>query len=281
MDIQSRIQAQARHLTPADHRLLRVILSDPAAAAGMSISEVSRNAQVHEASAVRLARRLGYSGYPEMRADVQSDIQARRAPSSRIQSTLQKTGNGDILDELIHDERRSLARVSEYVDRHDLAIAADILIGARRVAVFAQGHAAALAELALRRLRRGGYSAVDLRLRGDDLAERLMDMEPQDVLLAFILRRMPSNAFPLASIVADIGMPIVLVSDQMGWTLSPRPNVILSAPRGNEDGYRTLVVPMTILNALILTIAARDDGRSFNGLERNAALARSFETGRP
>lgn len=68
------IHRNSTRFTPADERLLDVVIQDPVRAAMDNGASVSSRAGVHPASAVRLARRLGFAGYPEFRSFIQNSL---------------------------------------------------------------------------------------------------------------------------------------------------------------------------------------------------------------
>lgn len=264
-------------LTEADHRLVRILFADPAHSAFLSVSELARLAGVHQASAVRFAQKLGFAGYPELRARLQAEFLALVQPAGRMRSSLEKVRTGSLLENLVLSERRNLGALLDHVSDAELQAAAALLRQAGRIFVFAQGHACALADLAIRRLMRTGYATTDLRLRGRDLAERAAGLTARDIVLAFALRRLPQGLPPLLGHAREVGARMIAVSDQLGLMLEPRPDIVLAAPRGDEHDYQSLLVPMTVLNALLLTLAASDHDRSVEALQRLAALARRFE----
>jgi DNA-binding MurR/RpiR family transcriptional regulator len=278
VQLRNRIETCPQPLTAADHRLVRLLLADPARAAFQSITELAADAGVHVSSAVRLAQKLGFKGYPELRAQLQAEVLSAGGPADRMRRTVARAPSGSILEALVFEERRTLTALLDHVSDARLAEAADVLVGAERVAVFGHGHAAALAAIARLRFRRAGWRVADLSVRGRDLAEEAVLLGPRDVVLAFALRRLPQGLAPLLETAHEAGARSVLVSDQLGVMVRPQPTVALVAPRGADDRYQTLTVPMTVLNALVLEVAARDGGRTIAGLERLARAAERFET---
>jgi Helix-turn-helix domain, rpiR family len=62
-----RVRGAEARLTDADNRAIQTIMDDPRAAALLSVSELANRAHVHEATATRLAQKLGCRGFPAMR----------------------------------------------------------------------------------------------------------------------------------------------------------------------------------------------------------------------
>jgi DNA-binding MurR/RpiR family transcriptional regulator len=276
MELTALIEQHQGRLTPADERVVRAMLADPVAASFWSASELAQRAGVHEASVVRLAQKLGFKGYPELRATLQDDVISDAKPAERVRRRLAQAADSDLLAALVGDEIAALQELARTVTQAQLDAAAQLLARARRVALFGSGHATALVELMDRRLRRSGCATLVLPDSARDLAEHLLPLRPDDALLVFAFRTRPPRLDALLSFAATLGAPVVLVSDTLGPLIRPQPQVLLAAPRGAAGDYQTLTVPMAICNALILTLARVDGGRSLESLRLLESLLEQF-----
>jgi DNA-binding MurR/RpiR family transcriptional regulator len=271
-----RAVAECLHtLTEADERLVRTLLAHPTEAAFLSAAELSQRSCVHLASAVRLAQKLGFAGYPELRASLQAELVSASEPADRVRKRLSQMED-NILGALVASEVAALLELPRHVDQNQLEEAARSLIGAERVYLFGRGHATALVDLMDRRLRRSGFATMPLPFEGRDLAEHVLALRETDTVLAFAFHRTPSGLTPLLAHAKAVGANSVLVSDLLGPLLRPQPDVVLAAPRGTEAEFQTLSVPMALLNALILTIARLDDNRSLKALDSLSDLLERF-----
>ncbi len=261
-------------LTDADERLVRTLLANPTESAFLSAAEISRRSGVHQASAVRLAQKLGYEGYPELRAALQEDLVKASEPAERVRKRLEQMEE-DILGALVGSEVAALLELPQHVSQEQLEAAAKLLSGAKRVFLFGRGHATALVELMDRRLRRSGFATLPLPYEGRDLAEHVLGLQVGDAVLAFAFHRTPPGLKTLLAHAGSVGAKSVLVSDLLGPLLRPQPDVLLAAPRGAEAEFQTLNVPMALCNALVLTIA-RLDTRSLQALEHLSDLLGRF-----
>jgi len=262
-------------LTEADERLVRVLLANPTESAFLSAAELSRRAGVHQASAVRLAQKLGYTGYPELRNALQAELVGSREPAERVRKRLSHMEN-DVLGQLVASEAEALLSIPQHVSQAQLEETARLLIAGERVFVFARGHATALANLVDRRLRRSGFDSRPIPYEGRDLAEHLLTLQAADVVLGFAFHSTPPGLVPLLQHAKDVGAKTVVISDLLGLLLRPQPTKLLSAPRGEEAEFQTLSVPMALTNALVLTIARLDGNRSLAALDRSADLIERF-----
>ena len=279
MSIIQRMQTAADRLTPSERRLVQTIVSTPRDVALGTVTDFARSAGVHEATASRLARKLGYRTYAVFRDALREEFIVKTDAALRVRNTLAGTGDGAILAGLVEQEIAALAALPDFVPQEQLDAAAATLLDARKVFVFARGNAQTLAVMMQRRLRRYGMDVVGLVGDGRDLAEQIVELRTEDVIVAFAFRRVPRHYAPLIERSRTLGARSVVISGSLGPTLTPSPDHLLSAPRsGSSEAFQTLVVPMTICNALVLALASRDQARSLRTLETLGELIVEFET---
>lgn len=277
MSILNRVQEVAANLTEAERRLVQEVVAKPRDVALGTAAELAKRSGVHEATASRLARKLGYDSYADFRRAVGEEFIPRTDPAVRVRNTL-KSARGDVLAELVGREIEALSALSDFITPKRLAAAADAITRARKIYLFAAGNAETLAVMLNRRLRR---LALDVEiLRGDarDIAEQVVGLEQADVLLAFAFRRQPRLYAPLLDHARAVGATSIVIAGSIGAALSPAADYLLSAPRsGERDKFQTLTVPMALCNALVIAIMQSDETGALHRLERLGGLIEEFE----
>ena len=280
MQLRERIASHDGRLTPADRRLAETLLANPTASAFESAAEIAGRAGVHAAGLVRLARKLGYGGFPELREGLRREVIAERGTGELVRRRLAHTDGTDILASIVERERAALEELPFHVSQEDVSRAARALLGARHVLVFGEGTAETLVLFMTRRLRRAGLVTLTARPTPRELAEALTSLQAADAVLAFSFRRPSLMLGPLLAEAEALGAASVVVADLQGPLIRPAPTLLLAAPRGTEGEAQTLTVPMAIANAILLTIAKEADGRTLAALDRYARLRPRFAAGR-
>lgn len=272
------IQKQADRLTPSEQRLVQAVLAQPRQSALATVTDLAREAGVHEATVSRLARKLGYTGYAAFRSALQTEFLPTEETATRLHRTLQTASDSGVLATLVAEEKAALANLLDHVDEDRVSAAAALLIGARRLYIFGRGNAEALALMMAKRFRRFGRDVQLLTGDARSLAEGVLGMGPADVLLVYALRRAPRPYAALADHARDAGVPVVAISDTLGPMLVPAPDMVLSAPRSSDvDSFQTLTVPMAISNAIVLAAGAREEAQTLQTLETLGSLIKRFE----
>lgn len=276
MFLKESLQEFTGQLTPADRAILDVLLSHPTESAFLAADRITRRANVNVAAATRLAKKLGYRGYPDLRESLQREMLHGVGAADRIRNTLSHAEQEDIYSTLVRDEASALTEAMRMIPQEEFRAVAKRILASRRILVFAQGNATVLADLLERRLRRFGFDVGALGSNGRDLAETLVSLNKSDLVICTALRRTPPLLKPLITSINEVGAASVLLTDTAAAQLRPRPTFILAAARGSGREFQSLTVPMAIANALVLTVAQLDNGRAMRSLERLDALMKRF-----
>jgi DNA-binding MurR/RpiR family transcriptional regulator len=187
--LRDRIDEHRARLSPADRSLVDVLLSHPTEAAFLPAEQVAERAGVHVAAATRLAKKLGYAGYPQLRSALQAELLDGVDAAARVRRRLERSPDEDLIAPLVDDETVALRGVPRAVAQEQLEAVAARVLAARRVLVYARGNATVLSGMLARRLRRFGLSAVDLPGSDRDLAEELVSLHRDDLVVALAFRR--------------------------------------------------------------------------------------------
>lgn len=276
------IALHSGRLTEADARLLDVLMSDPVRAAMDNGKEVSSRAGVHPASAVRLARRLGFAGYPEFRSFLQANLVDAGTgdfenPAARMAARLARAEEGKLLATLLESEITALQQVKTSVSDADIRAFSEALRDARRIFVLGRSHAATLSALIALRLKRSGYDAVDLASQMHVLSEAMSTLTADDAVWLLSFRSPSPVIHDIRAVAAQKGAKTLVLSDLNGARIDPPADLHISVSRGGVGQSQSLVVPMTIANAVVLDLASIDEGKSLKSLDS----FKSFRAGLP
>lgn len=242
-------------LSPTERRLIEVLLLDPDAVLFESVAKVAARADAHASALVRLARKLGYDGFPELRMALHNGLVQRHRTDDLIRTSLGDGQSQSLLSRMIAREAAALAALPQFVTQEAIDAMARALLTADRIFVLAEGTAEALARHAAHRLRRAGLVTLQLHADPRAVAEGVTLMRAGDAVLGFCLREPPRLLRLLLQRATAAGMVTAVISDLSGLILRPTPQHLLAASRGPDSESGTLTVPMAILNTLILKVA--------------------------
>ncbi len=275
--IQLLLREKRHDLTAADRKLADVLLADPRQAAFLSTNEIAERAEVHPTSAVRLARKLGFEGYPALRATLQNDLFGESAAADRVRQRIARLGKHEVLRAFVASEVRALEQLPGQVGDEDVSAAARAIIRSRTTFIFGSGHSETLARLMHIRLQRGGYDAVMLPVEAREAAALMKRARKNDVFLLYTFFAPHPRVVKFAAHARATGSRCIIITDIMNPALLPRADLVLAATRGEPGEARSLTVPMAISNTIMLQISKLDGGRMIRSLESLEAARAALE----
>lgn len=272
MSFRAVMQHSDADLTVSEHRIARILLGDPHDCLLLSAAQLAERATVHESTVIRFAQKLGYAGYPDLRADVAADVcQMSDSAAQRFIETSQPYE----LTSLIQDQLRILAAMPEYISQESIDAAAAAMLAARRIYLYGTDISRFLVEFLERKLRRMGFDVVGIQYGGNPLNEHLLGFRSDDVMLAFaVVAQQQRDVARLLRRIQAAGGVSILLTDQSGMTMRPAPTHLLAAPR-ETGNRRTLVAPVIICYALEYALAHYGQDRVTAAYGAVEAMARA------
>ncbi|MDE0212295.1 MAG: MurR/RpiR family transcriptional regulator, partial [Boseongicola sp.] len=229
---------------------------------------------------VRLANKLGFNGYPELRARVRLEVAADPVATERRQQRYDSIEHGSNLALLVESEIAALNSVLSSVPQAQINEATEMLAAARSIYTVGRGSAAPLVAHLDRRLRRLGFATnVALNTQRRDLGEKLMGLGAGDVVLVFAFQvpeSLPAGYAGLIQHAAQVGARSIVISDSTGPTLRPRADLTLSVTRPDEGVMQLRTGPMIVCEALAMTLAHLNPERAVAGLEALEVLRQNL-----
>jgi DNA-binding MurR/RpiR family transcriptional regulator len=269
-DFRQRLEDHYPSLTKSEQRIASYLLASYDEATFLPAADLAERLAVSEATVVRFAKAVGYSGFPEMRRHLQELFRVKATPASRLRRKLSElsSSQGPLLTKVIDMEVQYLTEAAQHIQATDFDRALKILLEGKRVFVFGSGPSAILADLAELRLRRLGVLTIGMTESGRHLLEKLQLLQQGDAVLVAAFHDVRPELVAVLDHSRSLNCRCVLLTDTLGPVLRSRVDVVLAARRGPVSTFHSLTVPMSILNALVLGVAMAKPEESLAALNR-------------
>jgi DNA-binding MurR/RpiR family transcriptional regulator len=260
--------AATTDLAPAERRVAQFFADSAEQTSFLPAAKIAATLGVSTATVVRTAQRLGYTGIPELKDELQAAVLRRLPmPRERFRHSLDDLSDdlGALPATVLTAQSRLLTEAAQALRPEDFVRAVEVLSAANRVIVFGKSPYGPLAEHFAVSLRKYGRRVQVIGARYEQTVEELLDVGPDDAFVVLAYQQ-SFPTLPLLDLVLDRareqGAPTVLITDSLALALKGRYTVALSAPRGEVGKQETATVPLAILDALQLGVSAHDRSRS-------------------
>jgi len=155
-----RIRQSLPTLRPAEARIAEVVLADPAAVVGKTITELAALVGTSQATVVRFCRAVGYAGYPEFRIDLAQATSRRAVEQERANVAHGEIDPDDTLQDVVtkiaFHEARTIEETARMLDLDALEQVAGAVAQAPRTDLFGVGSSGLTAQDLAQKLQRIG-----------------------------------------------------------------------------------------------------------------------------
>jgi DNA-binding MurR/RpiR family transcriptional regulator len=266
-DVIEELRRRYDQLTQSQRRIAEYIVEHSQAVAFSTVDQMAARLDVNPSTIVRFTYRLGLNGFPDLQERMRELVRGRLSRTgdpineSQVAGHLEGTSFGASLS---HDWQ-NLYRTIAGIDADAFARAVNVLVRARRVYVVAGFSTFPVAHyfaLILDRLR----SDISLLASNDAFATpRLVEMKPEDCVVAFTFPRYASATHRIALWAKENRAKVVAVTDSPISAVGQVADVVLLAASAGTGMQNSMVAPMAVANALLNGVAA---SKGTSALER-------------
>lgn len=274
-----RLRGLRHTLRAAERKVAEAILAHPEEMADIGIVELAARAGASEATVSRLARKLGFAGFPELKASFAAEgeqVSYRDiAPTDPPATVVRKVFANSI---------QALRDTLDALDLEQCARAVEAMLAAERLSFYGLGNAAVVAREAYQKFLRIGvtaYTAEDPDLQALILAAQL---QRGDVLVALSHSGESLPVIAAAELARQHGVRVIAITNFPRSTLARTADIVLTTAVFQEHVHGEVgakrLAQLAVLESLYVCYLLRRGHRARASLRRaNAALGRNKNRG--
>ncbi len=254
------------------------VLDNPRDVALLSMREQAKRAGVLPASMTRLAQRMGFDGYDDLRDLYAEGLRRGETEFSGKAEALvarrRQGGDGALAVDLAETLERHMAALCRPDALDAVTAAATALAGAGRIYVLGYRSSYPVACHFAYVYGLAGGSVLLLDGPGGTGSDALREAKKGDALLAVSVKPYTRAAVELADYTLDMGLDIVAITDSVVSPLVARARASVIVPTESPSFFHTMAPAFAVAEALAAMLAASAGERA---LEAVRAMERQFE----
>lgn len=272
----AQIRMRLPGLTPLEAKVAADILARKDIDEAMPLRDVAAVSGVSEAMVVKVAKKLGFTGFRDFRQGLvdyyRSDIAALHAEISADDTS------GEIVQKVFRTAMQALEETFAILDLEAFDRAADVLHRARQRDLYGLGGSAQIArDVSHKFLRIGIRSSVF-----DDAHMMMMSaalLGPDDVAIAFSHSGSTAAVIDAVDLARRNGARTVAVTNYPDSTLARAVDVVLCSTAQNNpllgENATARIAQLNLLDALFVAVAQRDRASADQNLARTMRAVQS------
>lgn len=271
------IQDQTASLTPAERRLTDILMRDYPVAGLQSITKLADAGGVSTPTVIRLARKLGFDGFPELQDALREEASAQFKqpifkrdgwPGNRADSPAFRGFAEAVFD--------NLDRTIERLDPATFDAIAGLLSDPAQALYLTGGRITrSNADYFYNHLQIVRPNVTLLSPSANVWPQYLLDMNETAVLIIYDIRRYERDLARLAELAREQGTTIILFTDQWGSPISKLATHVINAMVEVPSSWDSTLAINLIAEALIAEVQTRCWDASRERIERLEKMFRS------
>ncbi|MFG1817393.1 MurR/RpiR family transcriptional regulator [Kribbella sp. NPDC049174] len=265
-ELRARIRDHWDDFTPASRAVCRSLSEiSPERLLYLSAAELGQASKTSNATVVRTLQSLGYAGLAELKDRVASPFQHPSRREERLRSRIESTG-GDpkhVWDRVITEAIERIEFLNQHMEMDAYQEAVRLMLDAREIATYGFGANYVAAEHLTLKLRRFGRRSRCIQTAGFRLADDLLAIGSDDVVIVIAPGRLVIDAEIVIDRARAVGAGIILLSEQViAERLADDVTVAIHVPNTVTGITAEVLTTIVTTDALAQAVAAADTERT-------------------
>lgn len=267
--LSERIRKYSPSFSKGQRLIVKYIEEHPDRVAFMTASKLGAIVGVSESTVVRFATEIGYSGYPALQQAMQEMIRNKLTSVQRLEMTSRNIATDKLLDTVFDQDISILRRTKEHTDHESFYRAVHALVPVKKIYILGAGSSLALATFLTHYLELIFESVHLVEATSDaQIYQQMINVNKEDAILAISFPRYSRKAAKALQYASDRGAVTVAITDSKASPLARCASHLLLARSDMVSFVDSLVGPLTLINALIVTIAIEKKNEVSETLQR-------------
>lgn len=267
------LRRRVTSLSRGQRALVKHILLHRDESAFLSAAELGRQAGVSESTVVRFASSIGLPGFPALQQLLRYQVRQKLSISARVEGLASLAVQGPGVAEIVcRADLENVAGTYEGLSGDDFERSLDILSSASQVYAIGLRTSAALATFFCVAMRYIGRTVEYIDLGVGDHWERFTFITPRDAVLGISFRNYNRLTLEMLEYAYTIGAPSVVITDSAMAPVCEHASVALVVKRNLTSIVESSTAPLSLLNALVLGVALKDETQSIQALRAREAM---------
>jgi DNA-binding MurR/RpiR family transcriptional regulator len=286
VDVMRQIRARYDEMSKSQQRVAEFLLTRPVEAVSLTAARIADILEVSHSTVVRAAQFIGFDGFPELQAALQTQVYTRFNAATIIEMGTRHLVNeladdqtasttAAIIDRVMHNDIRSIETVLSSLSMKEVESALEWLTDAPHVFILGLRSSAPMAlnfGLGLRQLRPG---CTIMQPTMGDLVDQAAHIAPGDVLFTLCFGRYMRDTLHMMDHARAVGARVITATDTMVSPAAKRADLVFTVQSGVWF-YGASAALMSLLNALIAVLLIRQRDQANQRLEMLDSIVGRF-----
>ena len=277
-DILTLLSRENGGFSKGQRRIAKFILENYDKAAFMTAGRLGQTVGVSESTVVRFAADLGFDGYPSMRKALQEMIRNRLTSVQRIEVAKTMMNEENVLESVMCADMEKLQATLDECDHASFNAAVDAMLAARHIYIVGMRSSTCLANFMgfyLNLLLENVHIIQDTTV--SEVYEQIIRIKEGDVFIGISYPRYSSRTVKAMRFAKSTGARVIGITDGKSSPFVGVADTLLFAKSDMVSFLDSLVAPLSLINALIVSVGTRSKNNISETFSRLESIWKDYE----
>lgn len=234
----------------------------------LTAAKLGKVVGVSESTVVRFATHLGYKGYPEFQKALEELVRHKLNSLQRMEVTYGRISQSEILENVLQSDAEKIKHTLENIDENAFDLAVDIILNAKKIYIIGIRSCASLASFLGFYLNLMFDNVQLLHTNSSsELFEQMVRIGPEDVILGISFPRYSMRTLKAMEFANNRNAKVITLTDSVHSPMNLYSSCNLIAKSDMSSIVDSLVAPLSVINALVVTLCMKKQKDVVNTLE--------------
>ncbi len=261
-------------LKKAETKAADYILSNPDCLSSLAITEIAKEAGCSEPTFVRLSRKLGYSGFLDLRNQIcnYAGDQSAVAIDTELERVSEEDAPDVICTKLFSLSMQGLSNYLAAFDGEQFRLASDRLCHARKIGFFGAGDSNTVAYLGFSACTRANIDATHASDHDIAIAQA-KNLTQDDAAVIVSHSGRTRHMFDIIKILNIRSVPTIVITSFPLSPIAKRADIVLLEYAFQPDSVISRLIQISIIDALVMSVVFCGDVPATSIAEYTSAIA--------
>lgn len=265
--VRQRIIERYPQLSPQEKKIADHILRPGRALFTLSTSELARETKVGSATIVRFAKHIGFSGFQQLKSQILDEVKEEMMPEDRFKLLNPEKDHVRTLLKIAGLEVNNINATLARIPKENFEAFIRTLRRAQMICTLGMGISSLLARLAAYLLNQAGARTQFCAREEHSYIEKLINLEPKDVLLAFSFPPYSKESVEAVRFCSKRGVTCLAITDRPTAPVVPWSSTNLFAETKNLMFTNSVSAVTMLLNAVATELALLNKRRVVGNID--------------
>lgn len=261
-DLLIEIENRMQSFSKSQKLIGNFILESYEKAAFMTALKLGNAVGVSESTVVRFAIEMGFEGYPELQKALQSLMKNRLTAVQRINITNDRIGEGGVLKNILSQDMDRIRHTLEEIDETIFNKAIERISNAKNIYILGSMSSSILARFLDYNFQLMFDNVHFVQAVGTSgIYQQIFRISDEDVFISISFPRYSQSTAKATAYAKSRGANVVAITDSMTSPLAEYADELLIARSDMASFADSLVAPLSLINAIIVALGARNKER--------------------